>query len=141
MKRESNIFFLPRLDRPPGDELMIREVLDGKGEIPLILIVGVSVCGTVLLLLNIVLISCFVHKKKKKEEAEHGRKMAGGGGAGSDGKASRTAGDGNPGEGALLTSIGCGFRLTLSYSCILLFLSLSITQAFPILNFQSNLLS
>ena len=62
---------------------MIREVLDGKGEIPLILIVGVSVCGTVLLLLNIVLISCFVHKKKKKEEAEHGRKMAGG----SDGKA------------------------------------------------------
>ena len=63
---------------------MIREVLDGKGEIPLILIVGVSVCGTVLLLLNIVLISCFVHKKKK-EEAEHGRKMAAAGG-GSDGK-------------------------------------------------------
>ena len=64
---------------------MIREVLDGKGEIPLILIVGVSVCGTVLLLLNIVLISCFVHKKKMKEEAEHGRKMAAAGG-GSDGK-------------------------------------------------------
>lgn len=86
MKRETDpFFFAPRLDRPAGDELMIREVLDGKGEIPLILIVGVSVCGTVLLLLNIVLISCFVHKKKKKEEAEHGRKMAAAGG-GSDGK-------------------------------------------------------
>ena len=100
---------------------MIREVLDGKGEIPLILIVGVSVCGTVLLLLNIVLISCFVHKKKKKEEAEHGRKMAGGGGGGggggSDGKASRTADGGHPGEGVLLTSISCGFRLTLYFSC------------------------
>ena len=95
---------------------MIREVLDGKGEIPLILIVGVSVCGTVLLLLNIVLISCFVHKKKKKEEAEHGRKMAGGGG-GSDGKVSRAADDGNPGEGVLLTSIPCGLRLTLSFPC------------------------
>ena len=100
---------------------MIREVLDGKGEIPLILIVGVSVCGTVLLLLNIVLVSCFVHKKKKKEEAEHGRKMAGGGGGGggggSDGKASRTADGGHPGEGVLLTSISCGFRLTLYFSC------------------------
>ena len=41
--------------------------LEDQGEIPLIVIVSVSVCGTILLLLNIVLISCFVHKKRQQK--------------------------------------------------------------------------
>ena len=77
-------------DQPPSDQLMIQEVLDGKGEIPLIVIVSVSVCGTVLLLLNIVLISCFVHKKKRKEEAEQAASAAG---AAGDSKAKMGPGD------------------------------------------------
>ena len=115
---------------------MIREVLDGKGEIPLILIVGVSVCGTVLLLLNIVLISCFVHKKKKKEEAEHGRKMAAAGG-GSDGKAARATSDGDVGEGVHLTSfVAVDFRMSTnplrSLSLFPLSLSLSLSYLLQI---------
>ena len=43
----------------------------GKGEIPLIVIVSVAICGTVLLLLNIVLISCFVHKRRQQQS--HGK--------------------------------------------------------------------
>ena len=41
--------------------------LEDQGEIPLIVIVSVSVCGTILLLLNIVLISCFVHKRRQQK--------------------------------------------------------------------------
>ena len=47
-------------------EQMMRS-LEDQGEIPLIVIVSVSVCGTILLLLNIVLISCFVHKKRQQK--------------------------------------------------------------------------
>jgi hypothetical protein len=36
----------------------------------MIVIVSVSVCGTILFLLNIVLISCFVHKKRQKEKKQ-----------------------------------------------------------------------
>jgi len=49
---------------------MILEALEEKSEIPLIVIISVSVCGTLLLCLNIVLISCFVHKKKQKEKEQ-----------------------------------------------------------------------
>jgi hypothetical protein len=49
---------------------MMREVLEGKGEIPFIVIVSVSVAGTLLLLLNIVLISVFVHKKRSSKARE-----------------------------------------------------------------------
>lgn len=58
--------------RPPlgSREQMIREALEDQGEIPMIVIVSVSVCGTILLLLNIVLISCFVHKRKQKEKLQ-----------------------------------------------------------------------
>ena len=45
---------------------MIRS-LEDQAEIPLIVIVSVSVCGTILLLLNIVLISCFIHKKRQQK--------------------------------------------------------------------------
>ena len=45
----------------------------GKGEIPLIVIVSVAICGTVLLLLNIVLISCFVHKRRQQQSGSHGK--------------------------------------------------------------------
>ena len=53
----------PSLD---SRESMMRS-LEDQGEIPLIVIVSVSVCGTILLLLNIVLISCFVHKKRQQK--------------------------------------------------------------------------
>ena len=49
---------------------MIRSPLSGQSEIPLIVIVTVSVAGTVLLLLNIVLISVFVAKKRRKEQQQ-----------------------------------------------------------------------
>lgn len=58
----------PPLQGPSSREEMIREALEGKGEIPLIVIVSVSICGTVLLLLNIVLISCFVHKRRQQQQ-------------------------------------------------------------------------
>ena len=63
-------------EQPPlgSREQMIRS-LEDQGEIPLIVIVSVSVCGTILLLLNIVLISCFVHKKRQQrllKEKENG---------------------------------------------------------------------
>jgi len=45
--------------------------LEESGEIPLIVIISVSVCGTILFLLNIFLISCFVLKKRKKEKQQH----------------------------------------------------------------------
>jgi hypothetical protein len=38
-------------------------VLEVKGEIPFIIIVSVSVAGVLLLLLNIVLVSCFVQRR------------------------------------------------------------------------------
>ena len=54
--------------------------LEDQGEIPLIVIVSVSVCGTILLLLNIVLISCFVHKKRQQKvlsDKENGSETSG----------------------------------------------------------------
>jgi len=55
-------------DGPLKNEMM-REALEGKGEIPLIVIVSVAICGTVLLLLNIILISCFIHKRRRQNNA------------------------------------------------------------------------
>ena len=51
-------------------------LLEGSaGEIPLIVIVSVAVCGTVLLLLNIVLISCFVHKRRLQQQGVHAKEQ------------------------------------------------------------------
>ena len=51
-------------------------LLEGTaGEIPLIVIVSVAVCGTVLLLLNIVLISCFVHKRRLQQQGVHSKEQ------------------------------------------------------------------
>ena len=52
---------------PLGSREQMMRSLEDQGEIPLIVIVSVSVCGTILLLLNIVLISCFVHKKRQQQ--------------------------------------------------------------------------
>ena len=52
---------------PLGSREQMMRSLEDQGEIPLIVIVSVSVCGTILLLLNIVLISCFVHKKRQQK--------------------------------------------------------------------------
>jgi hypothetical protein len=62
-----------KIGQPPlaaREQHMLQEALEGSGEIPLIVIVSVSVCGTILFLLNIVLISCFVHKKRKREKQQ-----------------------------------------------------------------------
>jgi ABC-type taurine transport system ATPase subunit len=62
-----------KIGQPPlasREQHLLQEALEGSGEIPLIVIVSVSVCGTVLFLLNIVLISCFVHKKRQKEKEQ-----------------------------------------------------------------------
>ena len=62
-----------KIGQPPlasREEHMLQEALETSGEIPLIVIVSVSVCGTILFLLNIVLISCFVHKKRKREKQQ-----------------------------------------------------------------------
>ena len=75
-----------KLGQPPlaaRDQHLLQEALEGSGEIPMIVIVTVSVCGTILFLLNIVLISCFIHKKRKKEREQ--QKQAKGPGM-SDGK-------------------------------------------------------
>ena len=37
-----------------------------KGEIPFIVIISVSVAGLLLLVLNVVLVSCFIHKRRGK---------------------------------------------------------------------------
>ena len=58
------------LDGPTRNE-MIREALEGKGEIPLIVIVSVAICGTILLLLNIILISCFIHKRRQNAKNQN----------------------------------------------------------------------
>ena len=67
--------------------------MEKQGEIPMIVIVSVSVCGTILLLLNIVLISCFVHKKRQQKllkDKENGS---------SDGSGSNTQKQTPPSEG------------------------------------------
>ncbi|XP_067138324.1 nephrin-like isoform X3 [Centruroides vittatus] len=54
---------------------VITEVLSGKGDIPRIIIITVSVVGSFLLILNIILVICFVRKRRKKrleeEDSDH----------------------------------------------------------------------
>ncbi|XP_076325678.1 nephrin-like [Tachypleus tridentatus] len=57
-----------------GTERAMTEVLSDKGELPQIIIIGVSVVGSLLLVLNIVLVICFVRRRRKKrleEESDH----------------------------------------------------------------------
>ena len=71
---------IKKLGQPPlasREEHMLQEALETSGEIPLIVIVSVSVCGTILFLLNIVLISCFVHKKRKREKQQQQQQTKG----------------------------------------------------------------
>lgn len=58
------------LSQPPlgTRQRMINEVLEVKGDIPFIVIVCVSVAGILLLILNVILISCFIHKKRVKPQ-------------------------------------------------------------------------
>ena len=51
----------------PGVEGVIPEVLGGRNDLPQIVIIAVSVVGTVLLLINIVLVACFVRRKQGKK--------------------------------------------------------------------------
>ncbi|CAG0880471.1 unnamed protein product, partial [Darwinula stevensoni] len=58
-----------RLEPPvePGMEGVIPEVLGNRNDLPQIVIIAVSVVGTVLLLINIVLVACFVRRKQGKK--------------------------------------------------------------------------
>jgi hypothetical protein len=49
------------------DSQTARQALSEKAELPLIVIVSVSVCGTVLLVLNIAVFSCLAYKRRQKE--------------------------------------------------------------------------
>ena len=63
-------------DPPPGSRASaINTVLSEKEDIPFIIIVTVSIAGVLLLLLNIVLVSCFVRRRYSgpAKPADHGR--------------------------------------------------------------------
>ncbi|XP_022238998.1 nephrin-like [Limulus polyphemus] len=51
-------------------EQVMTEVLSEKGELPRIIIISVSVVGTFLLVLNIILVICFVRRRRKKRLEE-----------------------------------------------------------------------
>lgn len=49
---------------------MIPDILLGKGDIPRLVIIGVSVTGTLLVLLNVGLVACFIYRKRSKRLQE-----------------------------------------------------------------------
>jgi hypothetical protein len=50
-----------------GDlQQVIPDILLGKGDIPRLVIIGVSVTGTLLVLLNVGLVACFIYRKRNK---------------------------------------------------------------------------
>ena len=64
-------------DPPPGSrDSEINSVLSEKEDIPFLIIVTVSAVGVVLLLLNIVLVSCYVRRRitVAEKSAPNGRK-------------------------------------------------------------------
>ena len=68
--------FIPGRPEPAGsasDQLTIREALESQGDLPLLVITVAAVVGTVLLLLNIILIGCFIHKKNKNKAKKQQR--------------------------------------------------------------------
>ena len=56
-----------------SDQLTIREALESQGDLPFLVITVAAVVGTILLLLNIILIGCFVHKKNKNKAKKQQR--------------------------------------------------------------------
>jgi len=65
---------------------MLQKPLSANEEIPMIVIVSVSVLGTLLFLLNVVLISCFIHKKRKRDKQQDQQQQQSKGNGSSDGK-------------------------------------------------------
>ncbi|GFY43633.1 nephrin [Trichonephila inaurata madagascariensis] len=67
-------------EAPLGEtEKVVDQALTTKGDIPRIIIITVSVVGSCLLVLNIVLVVCFVRKRRKKrleEESDHSSSKA-----------------------------------------------------------------
>jgi amino acid transporter len=54
-----------------GDlQQVIPDILLGKGDIPRLVIIGVSVTGALLVLLNVGLVACFIYRKRKKRLRE-----------------------------------------------------------------------
>jgi len=47
------------------------QILDRNGELTKIIIISVSILGTILLILNILVVSYFVHKKKTDKKTKH----------------------------------------------------------------------
>ena len=56
-----------------SDQLTIREALESQGDLPFLVITVAAVVGTILLLLNIILIGCFIHKKNKNKAKKQER--------------------------------------------------------------------
>ena len=54
-------------------ERMITEVLRGKGSLPQIVIIIVSIVGVCLLVLNVCLIACFIRRRRKKRLESEGK--------------------------------------------------------------------
>lgn len=75
-KKETNrdvslpVFFPGRPAPSSGNQLTLREALDGRGELPFLVILVAAAVGTTLLLLNVILICCFVHKRRLKERKQ-----------------------------------------------------------------------
>ncbi|XP_054719088.1 nephrin-like [Uloborus diversus] len=70
---EEEAYAMTLSEAPLGEtEKVVDEALAGKGDIPRIIIITVSVVGSCLLILNIVLVVCFVRKRRKKR-LEEGR--------------------------------------------------------------------
>ena len=53
--------------------MMIREVLSAKGDMPFLIIVCVVLMGVVVLFINILIVTCYVHRKRNKDVLGHTR--------------------------------------------------------------------
>lgn len=82
-----------KVGQPPIDsrDQMLQKPLSVSDEIPMIVIVSVSVLGTLLFLLNVVLISCFIHKKRKRDKQQEQQTQQTKGNGSSDGRRPKNA--------------------------------------------------
>ncbi len=95
-----------KVGQPPIDsrDQMLQKPLSVSDEIPMIVIVSVSVLGTLLFLLNVVLISCFIHKKRKRDKQQEQQQQQTKGNGSSDGRRPKNALKRLTGGGGLTSS-------------------------------------
>ena len=61
---------------PKGGRISANSVFEERAEIPLIIIASVSVAGILLLILNVVLLYCFIQNRKSENNISHVIKRA-----------------------------------------------------------------